>query len=122
MKTKMICISCPNGCNLEVEKKDNGEIIVTGNKCPRGKTFAEKELTAPTRSLTSTVATIFKTMPVVSVRTDGEIPKERMFDLMKIINSITIDKPLKVGSIVAENVLDSGVNLIITTDMTRIIE
>ncbi|MFA6866462.1 MAG: DUF1667 domain-containing protein [Clostridia bacterium] len=122
MKTTMTCISCPNGCSLEVEQLDNGEIIVKGNKCPRGIAFAEKELTAPTRSLTSTVATIFKQMPVVSVRTDGEIPKGQMLELMKIINSITVDKPLKVGTVVAVNVLDSGVNLIITTDMTRIIK
>ena len=36
---EIICIVCPNGCTLNVEK--NGEeITVTGNKCKRGEEFA----------------------------------------------------------------------------------
>ena len=113
---KLICIGCPNGCELDV-KQENGEIIVTGNKCPRGVEFAKTELTHPTRSITSSVKTTFKETPVLSVRTSGEIPKEKIFDVIKQINSVVLDKHIKVGDIVIENVLDLGVDIVATNNL-----
>jgi CxxC motif-containing protein len=92
---------------------------VTGNKCKRGEAFAVEEMTAPKRSVTSTVATAFADMPVVSVRTDGEIDKSRVFELMKYLKTVKADKRLKAGDILCANVLGTGVDLIITTDMGK---
>ena len=113
---KLICIGCPNGCELDV-KQENGEIIVTGNKCPKGVEFAKTELTHPTRSITSSVKTIFKDTPVLSVRTNGEIPKEKIFNVIKQINEVVLDKHIKVGDIVIENVLDLGVDIVATNNL-----
>ena len=33
---QLVCIGCPRGCRLTIDEKD-GEYIVTGNTCPRGK-------------------------------------------------------------------------------------
>ena len=36
-KIEMICINCPLGCSLTVER-DGDNFKVSGNTCPRGKT------------------------------------------------------------------------------------
>lgn len=56
METKsFICINCPLGCPLTVTV-ENGEVkSVTGNTCKRGELYAVKEVTAPARTVTSTV-------------------------------------------------------------------
>ena len=50
----LICICCPLGCPLTVTL-ENGEVIsVTGNTCPRGAAYGRREVTNPTRIVTST--------------------------------------------------------------------
>ena len=115
---ELTCIVCPNGCRLSVEQRD-GVVIVTGNKCKRGETFAETELTNPTRSVTTSVRSLVAGYPVVSVRTDGEIPKSKIFELMALCNNILIDKPLPIGSVLADDLFGTGVKLITTTDMEK---
>lgn len=105
----LVCIVCPRGCRIKVE---NG--IVSGNGCKRGEAFAISETTCPMRSVCSTVATTFKDYPVLPVRTDGEIPKAKIADLMKEINGIVVDKKLKRGDVVAQNIVGTDVNLIAT--------
>lgn len=119
--TNLICIVCPNGCQLEVTQNGD-ELTVKNNKCPRGITFAKEEMTHPMRSVTSTVATVYPTLPVVPVRTKGDIPKGKILDLIKLINTIKIDKPYKLGEVLYNNVLDTGIDLIVTMDMTKFLE
>ena len=114
--SKLICIGCPNGCELDV-RNENGEIIVSGNKCPKGEAFAKQELTHPTRSITSSVRTTFKDNPVLPVRTNGEIPKEKIFDVIGKINEIVLDKHVKVGDTIIKNVLDLGVDIVATSNL-----
>ncbi len=115
---ELTCIVCPNGCLLKIDTS-GGEITVTGAKCKKGNQFAIEELTAPKRTVCTTMKTVFKELPVVPVRTASEIGKEKIFEMMKIVNSITIDKKLKRGEAVIKNILDSGVDIIVTSDMTR---
>ena len=57
-KRELICIGCPLGCMLTVDI-ENGEVVnVEGNTCPRGKAYAEKEVTNPMRIVTSTVRVV----------------------------------------------------------------
>ena len=64
---EMTCITCPNGCHLQIEEKDE-KILVTGNRCKRGETFAISELTHPMRTICSTVRTTCREIPVLPVR------------------------------------------------------
>ena len=114
----MTCIVCPNGCSLQVEVTD-GEIKVQGNRCERGRKFAVTEMTAPMRTICSIVRTDFKDAPVVPVKVSGEIPKERIFEVMKEINKVKVDKPLGTGDVVIENVLGLGVDVVITSDLLK---
>lgn len=111
MKTsQLVCIVCPRGCRLEV-KEENGEYSVTGNLCKRGMDYGIKEVTSPTRVVTTTVKVVNSTVRRLPVVTKGEIPKGQIFEAMKIINKVTVQPPIKVGDIIVENILDSGVNV-----------
>lgn len=112
------CIVCPNGCSLRVEEKD-GHWEVSGNQCKRGETFAIEEMTHPMRTICSTVRTVFPEVPVIPVRVSMEIPKERIFDVMKQINQVTVDQICGTGDVVIENVLGLGVDVIVTSDILK---
>ena len=115
---EMTCIVCPNGCSLNAEK--NGEeIVVTGNRCPRGKIFAINELTKPMRTICSTVKTIYPEVPVLPVRTSNEIPKDMIFEVMNEINKVVIDKKIKLGDVVIKNVLGLKVDIIATSNLLQ---
>ena len=114
MKKNLICVSCPLGCPIEVEI-ENGEVVsVTGNTCKRGDAYARTEITNPVRSLTSSVKVENGLHPVVPVKSSGPVPKDKMFDCMKEINSVTVKAPVKIGDIVIENILGLGVDIVAT--------
>ena len=112
MKTKMVCIMCPMGCEMDVENV-NGNITVTGNTCVRGEKYAVAELTEPMRVFTSVIKT---TNGVVSVKTDKPIPKKLMDDVVNLVKQVKVDK-LSYGDVVIENILNTGANLIVTRDV-----
>ncbi len=114
---EMICIVCPVGCRLQVDERPDGEIIVMGNGCNRGVPYAKKELTNPTRVITSTVKIkggIHKRLPV---KTSTDIPKGMNFDIMKELEAIEVTAPIKVGTVLIKNVLGTGADIVATRDM-----
>ena len=81
----LICICCPLGCPLTVTL-ENGEVVsVTGNTCPRGAAYGRREVTNPTRIVTSTALVSGGVLPVVSVKTASDIPKGKIKDVMEAI-------------------------------------
>ena len=66
---KLTYIGCPMGCQLQIIIKDGIVEKVTGNTCKRGADYGKKEVTDPTRIVTSTVRVQGGTLPVVSVKT-----------------------------------------------------
>ncbi len=116
MKKNLICVSCPLGCPIEVEI-ENGEILsVTGNTCKRGDAYARDELTNPVRSLTTTVKLIGGALPVVPVKSSKPVPKDKMFDCMKLINEASIEAPVKIGDVVIKDILGSGADIVVTNN------
>ena len=77
---KLTCIGCPMGCQLQVIIKTGIVEKVTGNTCKRAADYGKKEVTDPTRIVTSTVRVQGGTLPVVSVKTRGDIPKSSVMD------------------------------------------
>lgn len=112
----MTCIVCPNGCRLTVEN-ENGNIKVDGAQCKKGISFAQAELTNPMRSLTTTVRTNFADMPRLPVKTNGEIPKGKMLEAMKIIRNVRVSKRLQTGDVILPDVF--GVEIIATASMQQ---
>ena len=115
---QLVCIGCPRGCRLTIDEKD-GEYIVTGNTCPRGKEFAISEMTAPKRTIYSTVKTVFSDVPVLPVRVSDDIPREKIFDVMREINAVTLKERIGRGDAVIKNVLGLGVDVIATSDLLK---
>lgn len=116
----LVCIVCPNGCNLKVDNSGK-ELKVQGHKCKRGIQFAQEELTNPTRTVCTTIKTIFEELPVVPVRTSKEIPKSKIIEMMDAVNRITIDKIYPRGYAIIKNILNTGVDIIVTSDMRKYI-
>jgi CxxC motif-containing protein len=115
---ELVCIVCPNGCSMMIEEMGTS-IKVTGNRCKRGEEFAISELNHPMRTICSTVKTNFPSIPVLPVRVSEEIPKDRIFDVMKEINKVVVTKPISIGDIIIENVLGLHVNIIATSNILK---
>ena len=119
-KRELICIGCPLGCMLTVEI-DNGEVVnVTGNTCPRGKTYAEKEVTNPMRIVTSTVRVTGGDRPMVSCKTASDIPKGKIFEVAKALKEVEASAPVKIGDVLIENVAGTGVAIVATSKAEQI--
>ncbi|MEG2014927.1 MAG: DUF1667 domain-containing protein [Clostridia bacterium] len=113
---ELVCIVCPNGCHLSVEQSED-KVTVIGAKCNRGIKFGETEVTNPTRTLTSSVKSTVDGYNVVSVKTNGEIPKKLLFDVMRELSKVTLDTALPLGAVVISNILETGVDIVTTSAM-----
>ncbi len=119
MKTRTLtCIGCPLGCAVQVEMNDDEIVNVTGNTCKRGDVYARKEVTHPTRIVTSTVRVIGGDIAMVSVKTQNDIPKEKIMEIMKCLDDITVQAPVQIGDIILENAADTGVNIIASKNVS----
>ncbi|MDO4396842.1 MAG: DUF1667 domain-containing protein [Oscillospiraceae bacterium] len=103
---------------MKIEEKD-GEISVTGNSCKRGASFAVSEMTEPKRTVCTTVRTVFKDAPVIPVRVSAEIPKDRIFDVMREINAVTLSSPVGRNDVIIKNVLGLGADVIATSGVLK---
>ncbi|MCY6960157.1 DUF1667 domain-containing protein [Clostridium brassicae] len=117
---ELICIGCPMGCQLEVEMEGNEVKSVKGNVCPRGKSYAEKECTNPTRIVTSSVLVEGGDMEVLSVKTEHDVPKDKIFQCVKALKGVKVSAPVNIGDIIVENVADTGVNIISTKKVVAV--
>ncbi len=113
-KRELTCIGCPLGCAVTVTL-ENGQIIgVAGNTCKRGDDYARKEVTHPTRIVTSSVCVAGGIAPMVSVKTRNDIPKDKIFACVHALKGLTVDAPVSIGDIILENVAGTGVDVIAT--------
>ena len=112
----LTCIICPMGCQLEVSP----EFDVTGNACPRGESYARKELSAPTRTLTCTVAVKNGARPLVSAKTAGEVPKQSLLSCMEYIRRLSIAAPVHKGDVLVRDLLHTGIHLVACEDVAAI--
>lgn len=116
-KVELICIGCPLGCPLTVELAGAEVVSVSGNTCKNGEKYARKELTDPTRIVTSTVRVSGGTLPMVSVKTASDIPKGKIFDCVRALKAIDLTAPVTIGQVVIENVADTGVDVVATKNI-----
>lgn len=118
-KQKLICIACPMGCRVTIMNDDISPLgyKVEGNTCKRGESYAIKEITAPSRTLTSTVKIKGAKLCRLPVVTKGEIPKGKMFEAMELLNHIELTAPVKLGDVVIADLVGSGAELVATRSM-----
>ena len=111
---QLTCIGCPMGCQLTATLEGGAVTAVTGNTCKRGDSYARKECVAPARTVTGTVRVTGGLLPVVSVRTRGDIPKERVLDVARALCRVHLTAPVHAGDVVIPNVLGTGVDVVAT--------
>ena len=115
---ELICINCPLGCRLSVDDKNLDDIKVTGNTCVRGVKYAVSEVTAPKRMVTSSVPVKGSTVSRVSVKTNNPIPKEKIFECLKLIKTVKATAPVVIGDVLYANICD-GVDLVATSEALK---
>jgi CxxC motif-containing protein len=121
--TELICITCPIGCRLEVEKKyikGRTTYSVRGHTCKRGEKYAIEEMTCPTRMVTTTVRIEGGTLPRIPVKTSAPIPKEKVFECMRLLNDVRLFAPIKCGDKVIENVMGLNIHIVASRSLEKI--
>ncbi|MCX7027034.1 MAG: DUF1667 domain-containing protein [Spirochaetes bacterium] len=131
---EMICITCPMGCHLSIQRLSASEIAITGNRCAQGEAYAREELLSPKRVVTTTCsiavpkanagpkagdrnqASLYRPRRV-PVRTKTAFPKERVPELLSILAGIEVALPVRRGQILVADALGSGVDVIATRTM-----
>lgn len=113
--TELICITCPRGCHLTVD--EDNDYAVTGNACPRGAVYGKNEILNPVRVVTSTVRTNKDSEPRCPVKTNGAIPKGKMFEAMELLNSIELQVPVSVGQVVVPDLFGTGIDFVACKDI-----
>ena len=114
-KRELICIGCPLGCMLTVEMNGAEVVNVTGNTCPRGKAYAENEVTNPMRIVTSTVRVSGGDRVSVSCKTKSDIPKSKIFDIVRALKDVEAEAPIRIGDVLVEDVAGTGVQMVATS-------
>lgn len=105
------------GCPLVVTM-DGGEVVsVTGNTCKRGEIYGRKEVTNPTRIVTSTVRVSGGSIDMVSVKTKEDIPKGKIFDCVKALKNVEVEAPVHIGDVIMKDVAGTGVDVVATKNV-----
>jgi CxxC motif-containing protein len=124
MKTKeLICVLCPNGCQLEVRINEGHKLEVDevrGSLCEKGPEWAEQEILNPVRTIASSVRVKGGDLPLVSVRTDSPIPLGKIFDVMKSIKELEVDAPVHIGDRLIDGPAGTGCSIIATRNVQSI--
>lgn len=119
MKKEIICIGCPMGCYLTVDYDGTTVRDVAGNRCKVGLEYAEKEISNPERTLTTTVKVKGGHLPLVSVRTNKPIPKSRIFDTMNLLAKVEVDAPVKIGDEIVKNLFGTDAKIVATKNILK---
>jgi CxxC motif-containing protein len=112
MNREIICIMCPLGCRIKVQVEGQEVIQVEGEGCKKGVTYAQQEVTFPGRILTTTVSTDSPEMPLLPVRSNKALPKEKLIECMKHISKHSVTGSVQLGQAVIENILGLGADIV----------
>lgn len=114
---KLICISCPKGCTLEVTLDGETIVKVEGESCKQGFDYVKGEILDPRRMIASTVRVKNGFHPLVPVYSAEPVPKPMIKEVLEKLREVELTAPVEQGTIVLENILGSGVNIITSRDM-----
>ena len=129
----MICISCPLGCELQLdivrfETRDAEQkelqtktrlLSVSGHECDKGKDFAQREIENPSRLMTSVVRIKNcqnKLLPVISA---DPLPLAKIKEAIKEMQAIIVEAPVKAGDIISENLAGCQIRLLAARSLAK---
>lgn len=120
MTRTFTCIICPNGCEIEAQIEGDQILSISGGLCAKGKVYVKSELTAPKRTIASSVVVEGGELPLASVRLTAPIPKERIKDAMEAIRQVKVQAPVLAGTVVIKSLLGYDSDVIITRNVERL--
>ncbi|MDE6663544.1 MAG: DUF1667 domain-containing protein [Lachnospiraceae bacterium] len=113
----LTCINCPMGCALTVEMNGDKVVNISGNTCKRGEVYAQKEVSNPTRIVTSTVRVTGGKSDMVSVKTREDIPKGKIFDCVRALKNVEVQAPIRIGDVIVTNIAGTGIDVVATKNI-----
>lgn len=113
------CIICPNGCQITAEIEGTNIISISGATCPKGEAYVRQEITCPQRTIATSVPVKNGELPLASVRLTKAIPKEKIFEAMNIIKEIKLEAPVKIGTVIVKDILNTSSDVIITKNVKK---
>ncbi len=114
--TKIICITCPKGCTLDVTH-DGQTILKIRPGCKRGHEYVQREMVDPRRMIATTVRVQGGIHPLLPVTTSAPFPKPRILELMTALRQVELRAPVSMGQLVLQNALGTGIDIIASRDM-----
>lgn len=119
MEKTLTCIGCPMGCTITVTM-ENGQVQkIEGNTCQVGYDYAAKEVVAPVRKVTTTVRVQNGDAPVLPVKTNADVPKEKIFDVIEDLKKVYVEAPVSIGDVIVDNICNTGVSVVATANVLR---
>jgi len=116
---KVICITCPKGCTLDVTREGDTILKVENFGCKRGQDYVYAELTDPRRMVATTVRISGSVHPRLPVSTSAAFPRGRIKELLEALNHVEMAAPVKMGDVVLADALGTGINILASRDMVR---
>jgi CxxC motif-containing protein len=116
-KKHFTCVTCPVGCEVDVEVKDGNIVSMKGNKCDKVKEFVLQELKEPMRVLTTIVRIKSAKYAMLPVRTDKPIPKRLFTQAIGELAVIDLRTPVHISEVIIKDIAGSGANIIATRTM-----
>ena len=90
-KKRITCIVCPIGCKILIKTDGTKFECLEGCRCKKGVEYAKSEALDPRRMLTSSILVEGGKWPLVSVKSSKPVPKDKIFEILKIIRKTKVD-------------------------------
>jgi len=112
------CIVCPTGCQIQAISKGS-DVVFEGYTCKRGLEYAEQEYFEPKRILTTTIRVESGLLPLIPVRSDKPILKDKLNEALIEIAKTQVSAPIEMGDILIENILGLELNIIASRNLAK---
>ena len=116
METRLICVSCPKGCSLQLLRGGN-TVEIKGNKCSKGVEYALAEISDPRRMATTTVRVSHGCRPLLPVRSGKTVPKRLLADVVRSLKQVVVEAPVRQGQVIVADILKTGIDIIASRDI-----
>lgn len=114
---KVICITCPKGCRLDVTREGDTILKVDNCGCKRGEEYVKAELIDPRRMVATTVKIKGGVHPLLPVYTAKPFPKPRIRELLGALQQVELQTPVGMGDVVVKDALGTGIDILASREM-----
>jgi CxxC motif-containing protein len=123
METKVMnCIMCPMGCEMTVTMDHGKFVSVKGNTCPRGAKYAEQEVTDPKRDADDDRPDPRRPAAPAARRVGGRHAQGKVAAAVEFLRHVEVDAPVKAGQVIVADILGTGVNIVASRDMDKVVQ